>query len=74
MESQHVIAAAQPDETGLSPITFCGRCGKRLHGTQAIARGYGPHCWAIVTGQKAPPPGKRPHFAHSRLLQTTERA
>ena len=58
----------------LPPIRFCGRCGKRLHGDQAIDRGYGPHCWAIVTGLKPPPPGKRPHFAHSRLLQTTERS
>lgn len=30
----------------------CARCGKRLTDPQSIERGFGPHCWSSLTGEK----------------------
>ena len=34
-------------------MSRCGRCGRLLTDPKSIARGYGPHCWAILQAEIA---------------------
>lgn len=30
----------------------CGKCGKKITDPQSIQRGYGPTCWASISGDR----------------------
>lgn len=30
--------------------TVCQKCGKKLSDPESMRRGYGPECWAVISG------------------------